>query len=194
MSNIINALKKANQARHENKAQTPGQENLSKQAVPTAEHVQNPQLLHFVRLNAGLCVVLIVLIGAGLWVNFKVASGMAVAKNDMAVIAEQIKGQSDKLSQLNDTIARLEKANDRQKQDMQERLVKINDSLRQEFEQQKQILTKTIEKQGETISKLTFSQEQVKAMFKDYKMINQELSSRVDNLQQKINSFTAVGQ
>lgn len=191
---MIKALKKAHQARQENNAQPAGQEtSLLKQAAPGTEHVHNSQLLHLARLIVFLCVVLIALIGAGLWVNFKAASGMTAAKNGMVVIAQQIQGQSEKLSRLNDTIARLEKVNERQKQDMQERLVKFSDTLDQESDRQKQSLIKTVEKQDETISKLTMSQEQIKALFKDHKMMSRELSNRVDVLQQKINVFT-VGQ
>lgn len=190
MSNIINALKKVNQARQGNNVQPVGPEvPASEQAVPGIDQMRNPQLVHLVVLNSALCVVLIGLIGAGLWVNFKVSSGMAVAKNDMAVVAEQIKGQTEQLVQLNDTIARLEKINESQREDTQQRLVKLSNTLHQEFDQQS--LVKTIDKQDETIKKLTMSQDQLRTLFRDYKMMNHELSNQVNILQQKINTFTA---
>lgn len=191
MSSIVNALKKAHQAHYENNTQPAGQEAVSpKQALPVKEQGNNPQFMHLVQLNVFLCSVLVVMIGVGLWINFKVSSGMAVAKNNMAIVAAEIKEQSEELSQLNDTIARLAKINESQKKDTQERLVKLSDALQKEFDKQKQSLVKTIEKQDETISKLTMSQDQLRTLFRDYKMMNHDLSKQVDVLQQKISSFT----
>ncbi|GEM_PF-4461394 len=187
MSTIIEALKKTRERQGNNVQPVMQEPAVSKQAAPGAEHSHHPQSLGLMQFNAALCVVLVGLIGTGLWVNFKVASGMAVAKNDMAVITNQIKGQSQKLALLNDTIVRLEKTNEYQKQEIQGRLAKFNDAVHREVGQQKQALLKTIEKQDETISKLSMSQEQVKTMIKSYKEMNQELNSRVDVLLEKIN-------
>lgn len=193
MSRLIKALQKAHKE----------QENLNVSSGTVKTQQVNPALEYDhahghvkarpIDLQTILLVVLIILVAAGIYMNYNISVNLTSTKSDMEAISSHIQAQEDKFENMHRLIAHIETVNSGQNLQFLRKIDDLSASVSSQISDVQELskshyseLSKTIEEQERSISFLTEKYVQLERSVSNYSDVNNRYVEQLNALKKNI--------